>query len=1021
MNVIKLYILFLLSILCVVLSNAQESYRDSVKLYMEGCCEEYQHLGPFEVKSISPNLNNRTYRVVMNDIFATIPFRPEMVDSIEANIQRIISATMPDYKVSVVANKKNIRFYIPNYYSRVVDEKRGLPEVYPTVQFKRNVSQPYNITQGLQDRNLAIWQSHGLFYDQRTDRWQWQRARVMTTVEDKFTLSFVIPYLAPMLERAGANVFMPRERDLQQHEVIVDNDSTEFTRGLYREYVAEGECRSGGNSGFAVRRSSYIQKQNPFRDGTYRVMNTDKVESASILWAPIIPEEGWYWVSVAYAASSKAVSDARYTVRHAAGETHFVLNQQIGAATWIYLGQFYFRKGHDVNSAAVVLSNQSEHSGVVVADAVRWGGGMGCVARRPAHSSETAMLSESEREQNVISCFDKSDYTTSGRAKFWEAACYWLQWAGAPYNVYSHSEGLNDYVDDYASRGPWVNWLNAGSHFDRDSEIEGLKIPIDAAMAFHSDAGCLRDSVVGTLGIFTSMNDRARRITTLPNGQSRFTSRDLTDMVQSQVVDDIRKSYTDEWTRRWIWDRSYNESRTSCVPTMLLELLSHQNFDDMKYGLDPRFKFVVSRAIYKAMARYVAFQNNQPLVIAPLPVEAMAMKMHGYDSLLISWRSVVDSLEPSAVAKRYVVYSRFDGEGWDNGVLVDVPRIVLPLPINRLMSYKVVAINDGGASMDSEILSAYRAPNSRATVLVVNGFSRVAAPEGMNAFPFVGFPEWNDHGVSDGADLQFVGTQHDFDFRHPWISDDSSGWGQSNSDHEFAPPAGNTFDFPLVHGRVMANLGYSFISCSHLAVEEAMVLLDDFSLVDLMLGEQKQTFYGSDKNSCSFKTFSVNLQRVLRAYTLNGGSLFVSGAHVVSDCWWGRNSSQSDRDFLRDVLHVEWRADRAAQNGELVGCFSPALSISGKYDFAQNINDSIYEVESPDALVPASKNAFTVMRYAQNSNSAAVAFADKNYRSVVCGFPFETILTMEQRVDLMQQIFNFLLSKNVDTSDTNEK
>ena len=39
-----------------------------------------------------------------------------------------------------------------------------------------------------------------------------------------FTQTIVVPYLIPMLEKAGANVFTPRERDWQCNEVIVDND-----------------------------------------------------------------------------------------------------------------------------------------------------------------------------------------------------------------------------------------------------------------------------------------------------------------------------------------------------------------------------------------------------------------------------------------------------------------------------------------------------------------------------------------------------------------------------------------------------------------------------------------------------------------------------------------------------------------------------------------------------------------------------------------------------------------------------
>jgi hypothetical protein len=238
----------------------------------------------------------------------------------------------------------------------------------------RNDNRAYQVTQGLQDRNIALWQSHGWYYEQRTDRWQLQRARVFTTVEDKFTLSYVIPYLAPMLERAGANVFMPRERDTQRNEVIVDNDHTDFTQG---RYIEKGKFSSSKNSGFAYSQAVYHDGENPFQAGTYRTIKTDSEESSKAIWIPEIPEDGWYWVSVAYSTEKNSVEDARYTVRHSAGETTFRVNQRMGGGTWIYLGQFYFRKDADAEEASVELSNISQSHGVVVADAVRFGGGMG--------------------------------------------------------------------------------------------------------------------------------------------------------------------------------------------------------------------------------------------------------------------------------------------------------------------------------------------------------------------------------------------------------------------------------------------------------------------------------------------------------------------------------------------------------------------------------------------------------------------------------------------------------------------
>jgi hypothetical protein len=45
-------------------------------------------------------------------------------------------------------------------------------------------------------------------------------------------MAYVVPYLAPMLENSGAVVFLPRERDIQVNEVIVDNDRSTGTSGF---------------------------------------------------------------------------------------------------------------------------------------------------------------------------------------------------------------------------------------------------------------------------------------------------------------------------------------------------------------------------------------------------------------------------------------------------------------------------------------------------------------------------------------------------------------------------------------------------------------------------------------------------------------------------------------------------------------------------------------------------------------------------------------------------------------------
>ena len=97
-----------------------------------------------------------------------------------------------------------------------------------------NVSRPYRITKGLQKRHLSLWASHGSYYDIASGKWMFQRPTLFCTNEDLFTQTIVVPYLIPMLERAGAVVFTPRERDWQRNEVIVDNDDHHSLLG-YRE------------------------------------------------------------------------------------------------------------------------------------------------------------------------------------------------------------------------------------------------------------------------------------------------------------------------------------------------------------------------------------------------------------------------------------------------------------------------------------------------------------------------------------------------------------------------------------------------------------------------------------------------------------------------------------------------------------------------------------------------------------------------------------------------------------------
>ena len=109
-------------------------------------------------------------------------------------------------------------------------------------------------------------------------------------------------------------------------------------------------------------------------------------------------------------------------------------------------------------------------------------------------------------------------------------------------------------------------------------------------------------------------------------GTDRYASRDLADILLTQIQKDIRSSYNLPWTRRSMWNRNYSETRLPATPSTIIELLSHQNFADMQLGHDPNFKFTVGRAIYKGILQFITSQHDKDYVVQPLPVSNFAIR-----------------------------------------------------------------------------------------------------------------------------------------------------------------------------------------------------------------------------------------------------------------------------------------------------------------------------------------------------------------------------------------------------------
>lgn len=924
------------AVLCGGQTWAQNSNTSAIKDKLENYFKNYKPQGAqfsrtAHLSDLEMDDENETLTVKVNDAFAEQSFTPQVVEDIYAKIKEVLPSPYDDYFLRVETHNYEIQELIPNRLRKHKDKTRmwGTTD-YQGEPWVKNMDVPHDITEGLQNRHLSLWASHGRYYDVKNGVWKWQRPKLFGTTEDLFTQTIVVPYLIPMLENAGAVVFTPRERAWQKEEVIVDNDGSKRN---YIEATSHGRWKDAPMAGFAYHDTAYVDNENPFMAGTARMVKTTNSKSRYSLasYQPDFPKSGRYAVYVSYQTVDNSIDNAEYTVWHKGERTVFHVNQRMGGGTWVYLGTFEFDKGYSEFNR-VTLTNQSNQSGVVTTDAVRFGGGMGNIRRGE---------------------------TVSGLPRAIEGARYYAQWAGMPYSVYSGRMGTDDYADDINVRSNMTNYLAGGSPFVPDTT--GLRVPIELSLAVHSDAGIAKEEngIIGTLSIFTSNFNEGK----LNAGISRLASRDFADALLTNISTGLQYQYG-RWNRRELYDRNYSETRLPAVPSAILETLSHQNFNDMRYGHDPHFKFTLARIIYKTILRYVNEQHNRSCVVAPLAPENFYIEL-SKNKARLHWEEVTDLQEPSAEATGYIVYTSQGGADFDNGTYVKGKSHELELEPDMLYHFKVVAVNKGGRSFPSETLSAYYHPGAKKTVMIVNNFHRLSSPA-----------------------IRTIGDEKEFD-----INDDpgitygtTAGWAGLSF------VAGNEFNYVTTHAKAIASAQeYNIVSASDKVIEDGKMKLKNYPLVDLVLGLER-----NDGHSLVYyKTFTKSMRKTLTDYTRRGGALLVSGAYIGTDIM-GTEEEQFVSETLKCTYGGQYRAENNLVNG--LGTVIPYYNM---------LNEEHYAATSADILRPAAP-AFTVMQYADGQD-AAVAYKGRDYRSFTMGFPFECIMDEQKQGSVMRGILNFLL------------
>lgn len=750
------------------------------------------------LERVQLSADRKSLRLYCNAGLAQVAIRQELLDTWADEVRKKLGDAYQECNVRFYAYNIPAERFIPNYYRNMADRdpKRESTPINRRPLVRRTDRSVYG--RGLGGRHIALWGGHGKYYHEEEDSaWKWQRPALFCTIEDLNTQEFTAQYLAPMLENAGAAVVMARERDPQPEEIVIDNDGSTGNARILT--TGNWKKQSGG---FALRDT--LHSQNPFWQGTVLQAEISGDVNPEISYIPNLDKPGRYGVYVSWKALPGNLTNARYTVFHAGGKAEFEVNQRIGGSMWVWLGTFEL----DSASRIVLWAPADAQNGILTADAVKIGGGMGNIERAG---------------------------TVSGVTRYEEAARYWMQYSGVPDSIYAqetlspdNKEGkMLDYIDNFKGNGDWCNYIRKQKN-----------IPLDLAIGLHTDAG-ICDSIVGTLTIHYT--DRCRANYT--NGKSKLAGRDLADLVQTQIVNDLRAKYDPTWTRRSMYDKSYAEISRPDMPAILVEMFSHQNANDMAIALDPAFRFDMARAVYKGILRFLADRYGQKFTVQPLPPSALRAELTAGDSVHIVWTATNDPLEPTAKPNRYRVYRRVETDGaFDEGIEVRFPEIRLPLSRDgRVYNYRVTAINEGGESFPSETISAGLAPAEAGRALVVNCFTRVSPPalkKDANG-KVLGFDFDTDPGVPYLRDRAIVGHQRNFEPLAPFEDNDRPGWGASSMELALKGTVGNSFDYPAVHGQALLKAGFSFSSVSRDAFGKMPLRPSQYRLIDVIMGAQR--------------------------------------------------------------------------------------------------------------------------------------------------------------------------------------
>jgi hypothetical protein len=504
---------------------------------------------------------------------------------------------------------------------------------------------------------------HGWTFD--PDHWRLQRGNLEQMNEDYGNVD-QMNFFATYCFNAGAVVVPMRPLGQQPNGVVLDNDDAAVTyTGGWGDSTSTIFFGSAG-------------------DVPYRFASLAATETATATYTPNIPVAGYYPVYT-WVRHGSDRGDQLYRIRHTGGESQVRIPHHMVGNGWVYLGEYYFNAGTNAASGSVIISNLrgTATGSVVIADAIRFGNGMGSINRGGG-----------------VSSYPRED----------ESCRYWVQNSvGQGQSSTLYDGGGNDESDSWSAPPKMSAEMNreaAGSFFNR------------IHISFHSNAGGGR----GTLGLIT--------------GTPTQNQATLAQLCSKEVNDDLVALGSPPLELPW-FNRStftftggYSEIDGDLfnneMDATIIEVAFHDSPEDAKLLRDSKARAAIGKAAMHAVIRYMNTFDGVPLIFPPESPSNVRSRGGADGSITLTWSPPV-SIGGSGAPTGYVIYRSADGYGFGNPITVgNVQQFtVTGLPPGVDHYFRIAAVNAGGESLPSEVVGC-RTPlaSDAPRMLVVNAFDR---------------------------------------------------------------------------------------------------------------------------------------------------------------------------------------------------------------------------------------------------------------------------------------------------------